>query len=299
MRFRLCEEFFELENFQVGDRIRALLSNNAEYIGKITELTEDYIKISDDCNKESVIESKDLDKIKRIDISETFENIPFFDNIERESMIEEMKRMGKSYKWCLLNNEQIYDIYNGLNEAKRKPYRYPKNAYNMKQTDGMKKAKIGNPDPELNASMFNKNMTYNTAPSESSTGQSAGGDGGGAACEALEKHSYTYDGPVYRFDKYFDNVKGLGTTAVSSSAAYRNMCKQLKDNYGLDASASLSIDRDKIIQLEDNKKIDKPMRKEYTIKVNEDSGEVEVIRDGVVEMVFPSVEAAEEVLNTI
>ena len=98
MKFKLCEEFFEMENFQSGDRVRALLRDKNEYIGEITDLTEDYIKICDDSGNERIIEAKDINKIKRIDISETFENIPFFDNIERSSMIEALQENGKFYK---------------------------------------------------------------------------------------------------------------------------------------------------------------------------------------------------------
>ena len=77
-------------------------------------------------------------------------------------------------------------------ESRRKKYKYPKNAYNMKQTQGMN-VKVGMFNPELNTEMFNKNTTYNTqknhddstnqtdSSSESSDVGNAGGECGSGA----------------------------------------------------------------------------------------------------------------------
>lgn len=58
---------------------------------------------------------------------------------------------------------------------------------------------------------------------------------------------YSYVGPVYRFDRVFDNIKEpIYTIAKSYEAAARNFCYKLKNKYNLVPGTNLTIDKDKI-----------------------------------------------------
>lgn len=66
--------------------------------------------------------------------------------------------------------------------------------------------------------------------------------------ETLEKKSYSYKGPVFRFGKWYDNVD-LVTSAVSKKQAINNIKAQIKRKNDLEMNASLDLDDTKIQEL--------------------------------------------------
>ena len=84
MKLRLNEDFFDINEFHIGDHVRVLLANKNEYIGTIVEITEDYIKLHFKYNYDRVLETKDIAKIKKVDSSETMDDVCFFDDEEED-----------------------------------------------------------------------------------------------------------------------------------------------------------------------------------------------------------------------
>lgn len=66
--------------------------------------------------------------------------------------------------------------------------------------------------------------------------------------EAQEKKTYSYNGPVLRFGKWYDNVD-LVTSAVSEKQALNNIKAQVKQKNGLEMNASLELDSSKLKEL--------------------------------------------------
>ena len=62
---------------------------------------------------------------------------------------------------------------------------------------------------------------------------------------------YEYAGPVYRFEKLYDNIREpIYTTAKSKAQAINNFKKRLKDEYNLVDWSKLDIDDDKVLIVE-------------------------------------------------
>ena len=62
---------------------------------------------------------------------------------------------------------------------------------------------------------------------------------------------YKYAGPVYRFEKLYDNIKEpIYTTAKSKAQAINNFKKRLKDEYNLVDWSKLDIDEDRVLIVE-------------------------------------------------
>lgn len=73
--------------------------------------------------------------------------------------------------------------------------------------------------------------------------------------EMLEEHmimnKYSYTGPIYRFDNYFDEVfKPIITSAPSIDKAMSNIIFRLKQKYDLKPGTNLTIDKDRIEEIE-------------------------------------------------
>lgn len=69
--------------------------------------------------------------------------------------------------------------------------------------------------------------------------------------EEVSMHKYSYTGPVYRFDNYFDEVfKPIITSAPSIDKAMSNIIFRLKQKYDLKPGTNLTIDKDRIEEVE-------------------------------------------------
>lgn len=69
--------------------------------------------------------------------------------------------------------------------------------------------------------------------------------------EEVSMHKYSYTGPVYRFDNYFDEVfKPIITSAPSIDKAMSNIIFRLKQKYDLKPGTNLTIDKDRIEEIE-------------------------------------------------
>ena len=67
-----------------------------------------------------------------------------------------------------------------------------------------------------------------------------------------ELTKFSYEGPVYRFDSIFGQIKKpIYTMAKTQGKAYTNFLAQIKQGNGLDYNANLSIDKDKIKIVDD------------------------------------------------
>lgn len=73
----------------------------------------------------------------------------------------------------------------------------------------------------------------------------------GSVSEEVSMHKYSYTGPVYRFDNYFDEVfKPIITSAPSIDKAMSNIIFRLKQKYDLKPGTNLTIDKDRIEEIE-------------------------------------------------
>ena len=75
--------FYENEQFKLGDRVRVLLDNKSEYIGKIYAIFCDTFFINTKIDTDIVSFSK-VAKIRIAPNDETLDTIPFFDEEEKE-----------------------------------------------------------------------------------------------------------------------------------------------------------------------------------------------------------------------
>lgn len=63
--------------------------------------------------------------------------------------------------------------------------------------------------------------------------------------ETKYKDTYSYNGPVFKFDKYIATVQ-LKTNAVSPAKAYANMVYQVKEQLGYRPNTKLTISKNLI-----------------------------------------------------
>lgn len=63
--------------------------------------------------------------------------------------------------------------------------------------------------------------------------------------ESKYKDTYSYNGPVFSFDKYIGNAS-LKTQAVSPAKAYANLIYQVKKEFGYQPTAKITISKNLI-----------------------------------------------------
>lgn len=97
-----------------------------------------------------------------------------------------------------------------------------------------------------NIMMFNKANGVKEAPADVNTSDS----GGEALGESVNPtYTYSYKGPVYRFEKVYTVLdEPVYTTAQSKEHAANMIRGKLKKQFGFDYKAKLDIDEDKVEQ---------------------------------------------------
>ena len=190
MKFRLVENYFNIFDFNVGDKVRILMSNKAEYAAHIVSLTADSIELDiEDYNKNTptkFIEIKNISKIKKIPEDQDLNSEFYFDDDEKEFW-----RTHIYSKNGLVDRHSIGMPY--LDEAVALEERKKRKKDPTKAAMGWHQAFTGfNRDPEKSMEIFNHNMTYNdsydseiSSPSSSIGNNSSGGEAAGGDCSGI------------------------------------------------------------------------------------------------------------------
>lgn len=142
-----------------------------------------------------------------------------------------------------MNKKLNENIYTGDNNNKKNKKKYKKHSISPFVS-------LDAGDVEKNNEIFNKMNTPNIS---SDTGNFSNGESMGEAFDNDQTPTYTYSyvGPVYRFERVYDVLKEPVYTDAKSAAHAANMIKgKLKRRYGFDMNARLDIDMDKVEKVE-------------------------------------------------
>lgn len=135
--------------------------------------------------------------------------------------------------------ENIYDGKKSNNKINKRKYR----KHSMSPFCGLA------PNVEKNIEMFNKANTTGSVPT-SSAGMNGNSGGEGMGESYKPTYTYSYIGPVYRFEKLYDTLKEpVYTTAQNRKHASTMLKGKLKQKYGFAPSAKLDIEEKQIREI--------------------------------------------------
>lgn len=155
----LWENYVDISNFNIGDKVRILTNKKAEYAAHIVDMNSAYIELDiEDYNKNTstkIVNVEDIAKIKKINDDQDLNSDFYFDDEEKEF-----------WRTHIYSKDGIVDRHSigmpyldeaiAIEESKKRKKDPTKGAM------GWHQAFTGfNRDPEKSMEIFNHNMTYN------------------------------------------------------------------------------------------------------------------------------------------